>query len=511
MHACLDWVVCILTVKYIGDNFVIDELAHCIYIAEHKHTVRPKTFDLLVYLLSKPNQIVDKTQLLAQVWDDVTVEEQVIFQSITELRKIFAGQTVIQTHPRKGYAWVAPFVLEKIQVEKPSPQFKASKYLGKKWLMASAVLVFISILMVFSYFHRDDNTSKSNVKQPTQTIFILPTKNKLMDANFGWVSMGIMDSLITQAGDHSNIMPLDYVLLSMRNAQMTRDYDAGQIQRLFKITNASVVVESEISRILGEYQLLYQIHFLTHQQRGVIQHTSIEGLISRLADILANSTNVQLAGQSTQSKTIYSEMFVEAVLLSQQGNLADAIQLMQTLIKLEPTNIAAYKMLIDWLQYLGKYAQALVFSQQVIEVLEQSNLPKSELYYRHAYNLFKLGDIAAATEYSKQLNQLLAVENNPFYLGFAKQLEGELLLEQEQPNAALQAFKLSLQQFERVSFSIGMTSIHCLMAKAYQQLNQTEQQDKHLQAARKVVREYEIHNLLGLFRIELDMLENESN
>ncbi|OUS18629.1 hypothetical protein A9Q97_00715, partial [Rhodospirillales bacterium 47_12_T64] len=43
---------------------------------------------------------------LSTVWDDVTVGEQVLFQTIRELRNLFSGLDVIKTHPRKGYAWV---------------------------------------------------------------------------------------------------------------------------------------------------------------------------------------------------------------------------------------------------------------------------------------------------------------------------------------------------------------------------------------------------------------------
>ena len=74
--------------------------------------VRPKTFSLLLQFLENPHQVLAKELLLSQIWDDVKVEEQVLVQSIRELRQLFSPLDVIQTHPRKGYAWIAP--VEKI-------------------------------------------------------------------------------------------------------------------------------------------------------------------------------------------------------------------------------------------------------------------------------------------------------------------------------------------------------------------------------------------------------------
>ena len=68
--------------------------------------IRPKTFSLLLMFLKNPYKILSKQVLLETVWDDVEVTEQVLFQTILELRNIFNNKDVIKTHPRKGYAWV---------------------------------------------------------------------------------------------------------------------------------------------------------------------------------------------------------------------------------------------------------------------------------------------------------------------------------------------------------------------------------------------------------------------
>ena len=69
--------------------------------------VRPKTFQLLLQFLNKPRQLISKEELIKAVWDDVEVSEQVLFQTIRELRGLFEGEDIITTQPQKGYIWTA--------------------------------------------------------------------------------------------------------------------------------------------------------------------------------------------------------------------------------------------------------------------------------------------------------------------------------------------------------------------------------------------------------------------
>ncbi|TMP76932.1 hypothetical protein CWC05_21090, partial [Pseudoalteromonas ruthenica] len=73
-----------------------------------KIILRPKTFELLVLLAKAPGKVISKAQILESVWPDSVVEEQVIFQSINEIRKEFDSSEIIKTFPKKGYAWSCP-------------------------------------------------------------------------------------------------------------------------------------------------------------------------------------------------------------------------------------------------------------------------------------------------------------------------------------------------------------------------------------------------------------------
>src|SRR5579864_1035290 len=74
-------------------------------------SLTPKAFDLLLYLVQNPNQVVTKEDLLQNVWSGAFVEEGNLTQNVFLLRKALAGAAddsgMIVTIPRKGYQFAA--------------------------------------------------------------------------------------------------------------------------------------------------------------------------------------------------------------------------------------------------------------------------------------------------------------------------------------------------------------------------------------------------------------------
>ena len=67
----------------------------------------PKAFDTLVFLIRNSGHVVEKDELLKQVWPDTFVEEGVLAVNVAALRKALnegqEGPSYIETVPRRGY------------------------------------------------------------------------------------------------------------------------------------------------------------------------------------------------------------------------------------------------------------------------------------------------------------------------------------------------------------------------------------------------------------------------
>ena len=71
--------------------------------------LRPKTFDVLLYLAKNPGRVMSKAALLDAVWPNVTVTDDAISHCISEARRALGtdGAVLIETVPRRGYMLVA--------------------------------------------------------------------------------------------------------------------------------------------------------------------------------------------------------------------------------------------------------------------------------------------------------------------------------------------------------------------------------------------------------------------
>jgi DNA-binding winged helix-turn-helix (wHTH) protein/Tol biopolymer transport system component len=96
--------------------------------------ITPKAFDLLLMLVRKSGQTIDKETLMKEVWPDSFVEEGNLPVNMTALRRALNESadehTYIETVPRRGYRFVAPVTENWVhngrpQNRKPWPGVKA--------------------------------------------------------------------------------------------------------------------------------------------------------------------------------------------------------------------------------------------------------------------------------------------------------------------------------------------------------------------------------------------------
>ena len=71
-----------------------------------------RALDMLIALISRPNEVVSKKDLMSRVWPDVTVEEGSLRFHMASLRKALGdgkdGARYITTLAGQGYCFVAP-------------------------------------------------------------------------------------------------------------------------------------------------------------------------------------------------------------------------------------------------------------------------------------------------------------------------------------------------------------------------------------------------------------------
>ncbi len=97
---------------YIFSDFSLEVREHCLKKGGQEIYLRPKAFEILLFMVKRGGRLVKKSELLDEVWKDTFVTENVLSQCIKEIRHALKDDSAqprfIKTIPRMGFKFIAP-------------------------------------------------------------------------------------------------------------------------------------------------------------------------------------------------------------------------------------------------------------------------------------------------------------------------------------------------------------------------------------------------------------------
>jgi DNA-binding winged helix-turn-helix (wHTH) protein/tetratricopeptide (TPR) repeat protein len=164
------------TMHFYFDEFRYDIEKQVLYQVNELIPLKKNQAALLEFLLSDPDSIHSKDDILNAVWKNQVVSEQVVFQTISQLRSII-GHDSIKTFARKGYKWTIsvskePFTKEHSETENKQIISRDNNglHLSSKLLL---VLGFLSILSLITLVFVQHNSNAESVK-----LYVLSNETK---------------------------------------------------------------------------------------------------------------------------------------------------------------------------------------------------------------------------------------------------------------------------------------------------------------------------------------------
>ena len=148
--------------------------------------VEVRTMRLLLCLSEHAGEVVSIDDLLSQVWSDVTVSPDSVYQAVTSLRRLLGDDpkqpTYIETVPRLGYRMVAkvsPWPDQSVvqadaqtNARKSGPRLKT----GLLWAVGAAIC--LALVVGFLFHHKvatnNDSAALASAPQPEKSIAVLP-------------------------------------------------------------------------------------------------------------------------------------------------------------------------------------------------------------------------------------------------------------------------------------------------------------------------------------------------
>ncbi len=181
----------------------------------------PKVFDTLLYLVRHTGKVIEKDELMREIWTDSVVEENNLNQNISILRRVFGEkpgeQRFIVTIAGHGYRFVPEvrpivnfgFGIADIKTDGQKTDGK-NRIQNRAWLVAFAVLSVFALGAAGFYLWRGDDKP---IDAPIKTIAVLPFKPLVLESRNEDLELGMADTLIAKlsGGEEIIVRPLSAI------------------------------------------------------------------------------------------------------------------------------------------------------------------------------------------------------------------------------------------------------------------------------------------------------------
>src|SRR6266542_4378473 len=85
-------------------DFALDLKRQLLVHGAEQIRLRPRTYDVLVYLVTHAGRVVGKAELMESVWKDVAVTDDSLVQSLMEIRRALGqAEGIVKTVRGRGY------------------------------------------------------------------------------------------------------------------------------------------------------------------------------------------------------------------------------------------------------------------------------------------------------------------------------------------------------------------------------------------------------------------------
>src|SRR5919197_4097763 len=85
--------------------------------------LRPKSFEVLRYLVENADRLVSKEEIVSAIWPNVAVSDDSLARCMSDVRLVLgdAEQCIIKTVPRRGYMFAVPVSRSVVGAGPPLP------------------------------------------------------------------------------------------------------------------------------------------------------------------------------------------------------------------------------------------------------------------------------------------------------------------------------------------------------------------------------------------------------
>lgn len=408
---------------YVFGDFTVDRSRACLLRADTQVPLRPKSFDLLCYLVEHAGRLASKEELLSAIWPGLVVTDDSLSRCISDVRAALGdgAQQVVQTVPRRGYLFIP--TVRKPGADEPAalaPQASAPPLAAhpfRAWFVASlaAGLLVVATLAYYAIaLHRPVAPRLSLVVLPFTSLGADPKQDYLADIITDDLTSALSrlrGATVIATSSASSLKGKQVDLRQLGAELQVRYVLQGSVRRDGDRVNISTRLTDADSA-----KSLWSDRF--ELERGDLPRTQ-DDIVARIANaldaelILADSSrSVRATGAPLDAEDL--AMQCEAAAGLQQGESgAPSYDLCQRALQLDPSNVRA---LVRLAMYYGERVERVQSPDRQADLARARGWVTRALavdpryYAAHCANAIVLGgehrvrDAIAAAERCRDLN-----------------------------------------------------------------------------------------------------------
>jgi TolB-like protein/DNA-binding winged helix-turn-helix (wHTH) protein len=332
--------------------------------------LEPKAMEVLVYLASRPAEVVTREELERDVWRGALVGYDAVTATIIKLRKALQDSArqprFIATIPKKGYQLIASItypeaegkpqtntnisevpIAETQQKPQPRPKRRASLPIA-----ALVGVVFVGLLWLWISTPSGSKTqAPGNISTLPPSIIVLPFENISNDPKQEYLADGMTEDIITDLSRLSNILVIaTNTSLKYKGRQVTAKEVGEDLNVKFVLKGSirqlgnAVRVNAQLVNTTTGFNTWAQRYDRNISEVFAVQDEVTNSIVNALAVKMNSQERSRLAKRATDSLKAY-DLFQEGQLLFQvrtKESNEQARDVYQKAIELDPNYGRAY-------------------------------------------------------------------------------------------------------------------------------------------------------------------------
>ena len=265
----------------------IDVGQNCLRRNGREQHLRPKTFQVLVYLIENRERVVPKEELIESLWTDTAVTDDALVQCLLEIRKALGDDSrhprFIKTITKVGYHFIGPIAATRPAVtesggagEKGNGGENAP---GFRLLLASLrhrlILVGLLVLLVSglgaSLYWRGAGQARLAAAETAlpqipgkKSLLVMRFENRSGDPDVDWLREGLADMLITNLSRSPKLLILSrqqlYILLARLGHNRAEAVPLEEALAVAQKTRAEIIILGSFAKVAGKIRVDAQIY-----------------------------------------------------------------------------------------------------------------------------------------------------------------------------------------------------------------------------------------------------------